>query len=141
MGQDHFPLNIFLADDDIDDCQFFESTLAQVCQEAKLSIVHEGKALLELLSSKSFLPDLIVLDLNMPVMDGYDCMKNIKCNEDYKNIPVVILTTSSYQADIERLALMGANLFLTKPQSYNELKGIVQQIMLVLGIPSYKISV
>lgn len=134
MGVDSFSFKIYLADDDFDDCQFFTNALEQLCKDAKLMTVQNGLAMLDLLASKPLLPDLIVLDLNMPVMDGYDCIKNIKSNDSYKNIPVVILTTSSYETDMERLRKMGADLFITKPNSFQGLHDIVKQIVNLLGI-------
>lgn len=64
-------------------------------------------------------PDLIFLDLNMPVMNVYECLAFIKNAERYKDIPVVIFTTSKNECDIEKRRKMGAELFFTKPSDFD----------------------
>lgn len=129
MGQHASSLNIFLADDDLDDCQFFATALSHVYPQANLRILHNGKAMLEELSSPKLMPDIIVLDLNMPIMDGYECIRNIKRNPQLKAIPTVILTTSNNLSDTLRLKKIGADLFLTKPCSFGELLDVARKII------------
>ena len=118
-------LNIYLADDDLDDCTFFSNALEKAAPGSQLVAVHDGQALLVALRAIKAPPDLIVLDINMPVMDGYDCMRNLKADPLLREIPVAVLTTSSAEYDIERLFSLGANLFASKPGTYAGLVALV----------------
>ena len=75
------------------------------------------------------MPALIVLDLNMPELDGRQTLKRLKSNNDFKNIPVVIVTTSSNKADIDICTRLGASLYLVKPDSHAEWQHIVKQFI------------
>ena len=96
------PLNILLADDDTDDCIFFENALKEICIETNLAIVHDGEQLLKYLlenSSRALAIDVIFLDLNMPRKNGFESLAEIKENDNLKHIPVVMFSTS-YPRDL-----------------------------------------
>lgn len=73
-------------------------------------------------------PDLVLLDLNMPRKGGYEVLREMKADDDLKSIPVVVLTTSSSDEDIEKSYRLGANNFITKAKGFAELAKIVQTI-------------
>ncbi len=74
------------------------------------------------------LPDMIFLDLNMPFKDGKQCLSELKSDGKFQHIPVIIYSTSSYMRDIENAYNQGANLYVIKPNTCNELKKIMKKI-------------
>ena len=87
-----------LADDDRDDIELFQSAVKECSLNIKVSLSKNGQMLLELLE-KETIPDFIVLDLNMPGISGYDCLKAIRKNQKYNNVVIMILSTSSSEKD------------------------------------------
>ena len=88
-------LNILLADDDTDDCIFFENALGELLLSTNLTTVHDGEQLMLLLtknSTENF--DVLFLDLNMPRKNGITCLDEIKHTDKLKSIPVIIFSTS-----------------------------------------------
>lgn len=121
--------NIFLADDDADDREFFADALKEVNQDAVLIESRDGQELMKLLQSPGTAqPDVIFLDLNMPGKSGYQCLEEIRSDNNLKDNIVVIFTTSSLDEDIERLYKMGASLFITKPTDFRKLKELIQKV-------------
>src|SRR5690349_6973227 len=108
-------LTFFLVDDDIDDASLFQETLSNVNSAIRFAHAADGQEALDQLLSKSISPDLIFLDLNMPRMDGKQCLALIKQEDELKDIPVIMYTTSSQSQDIEETMLKGAVCFITKP--------------------------
>jgi CheY-like chemotaxis protein len=122
------PLTFFLVDDDFDDASLFQATLSDVDPTIQFAHAADGQEALDQLLSKSIIPDLIFLDLNMPRMDGKECLALIKQELDLKDIPVIMYTTSSQSQDIEQTMLQGAVCFITKPSSIRELENILSSI-------------
>lgn len=124
------PLNIALADDDEDDRTFFGDALEGVALQAKLSLFKNGEELMDFLKlPKITLPNLIFLDLNMPVKDGMECLREIRQNPKLKNISVAIYSTSSSEKDIEDTFLGGANIYIRKPSSFTQLRETVERVL------------
>ncbi|MCX6351069.1 MAG: response regulator [Bacteroidetes bacterium] len=83
------PLNILLADDDIDDCRFFKQALEALPNTSTFAEVHDGDELLNYLQkNEEQLPDVLFLDINMPRKNGFECLVEIKKNEKTKVLPV-----------------------------------------------------
>lgn len=123
-------LNVFLADDDSDDRTFFSDALREIPIQTKISEFNNGVDLMaELLSNTAEQPDVIFLDLKMPMMDGFECLADIRDLEQYKNTPVIIYSTSYHPKEIDRLNEMGASLYLQKPSSYNQLKTLLHKCL------------
>jgi len=122
---------VLYADDDADD----RTWVAEACKEVNCSLdihfVENGKEVLSYLShlSPDQLPSLIVLDLNMPEMDGRQTLQKIKSVSAYQNIPVAIVTTSSNKMDREVCQKLGASLYLTKPDSHSEWRNIINELV------------
>src|SRR5690348_8038759 len=111
-----------LIDDDLDDQEIFTLALEKVDNEYRCIIANNGYEGLKYLSNKSnILPDYIFLDLNMPLMNGKECLIEIKKHSHLKHIPVIIYSTSSLQDDIIQTRKLGASDFITKPSSIPEL--------------------
>ena len=120
--------NIFLADDDADDREFFADALKEVKEDAVLTASKDGKELMELLRKPGQQPDIIFLDLNMPGKTGYQCLEEIRKDKNLKDNIVVIFSTSSLQEDVDMLYKMGANLFITKPTNFSRLTELIQKV-------------
>ena len=92
---------LLYAEDDQDDFDFLKDALYQVTDKYELHHSHNGAEVLSYLESADKLPCLVVLDLNMPVMNGKEVLKWLKEHDQYKNIPVMIFTTSSREEDVK----------------------------------------
>ena len=130
------PIRIVVADDDADDRMLIEEALEESRLSNPVDFCVDGLDLLEYLNregkwaelAKEPLPGLILLDLNMPRMDGRTALSRIKDDERFKRIPVVILTTSKSEEDIVRTYGLGVNSFITKPVTFDGLVSIVQAL-------------
>jgi CheY-like chemotaxis protein len=119
-------LNILLADDDIDDCLFFRDALEELDIAASLTTVNDGVQLMKYLEQKQDpLPDIIYLDLNMPLKNGYECLAEIKKNEGLKHVPVIIYSTCYDKAIADKLYNDGAHYYIQKPAAFQDLKAIL----------------
>lgn len=122
-----FKKKFLLADDDADDASLFCEALNLVAPVMECITVENGLELFELLSNHTTgKPDVIFLDINMPVMNGWECLRTLKKNSDYKSIPAIMYSTSSAKKDIELAYSLGAFLFVTKPEDFMELSKILE---------------
>ena len=122
--------NVYIADDDIDDIEFFAEALYQVDKTAVLTNGKNGVELLKkLLYPEPPTPDIIFLDINMPLMNGLECLKEIKQHLHLKHIPIVMYTTSALTSTIELAYRLGANLLVEKPAEFDKLKNILSSIL------------
>jgi CheY-like chemotaxis protein len=120
---------LLIAEDDIDDQLLLESVFEELKLLYKLVFVENGiEALAYLEENSKKLPSLIILDLNMPKKDGRETLIEIKSNDSWCSIPIIIFTTSDSEVDIAYSYKHGTNAFITKPLSFRELKGIVESI-------------
>ncbi|WP_298740013.1 response regulator [uncultured Chitinophaga sp.] len=118
-----------LVDDDLDDTFLFEEMLQQVSPTVTFQNAINGKeALDKLRAADTQLPDVIFLDLNMPRMDGRQCLSELKNDPALQHIPVVIYTTSAHPKDISQTMQNGAACFITKPTDTCELHNILTMI-------------
>lgn len=120
---------IIIADDDDDDRDLFKEAIDEMGAEALVSTACDGEELMKLLSkTEGTPPDIIFLDLNMPRMNGHQCLAEIRKNSKMSSIPVVIYSTSSSREQIEATYKAGATLYISKPDSFNDLKKIIKKI-------------
>lgn len=119
---------ILLVDDDADDQLFFCDALQEVSPMISCELANNGKEALTILS---FLPHprLIFLDLNMPVMNGLDCLKEIRRNDKLDHIPVIIFTTTNEFTAVKRAHELGANAFLKKPNDFNTILNKLRHLL------------
>lgn len=118
---------ILYIDDDSDDCIFLKSSLEDAGTTAKLVCASNGEEAVQYLNSvaPASLPNLIVLDLNMPRWDGRRTLHYLKSQPHLAAIPVVILSTSESKVDKEACAALGAASYFKKPFRYDEYKSII----------------
>jgi len=120
-----------IAEDDPDDQLLIRDALEQNgISEQDISFVDDGQELLLALERGGQNPDVILLDLNMPRVDGRQALKEIKSNEALKHIPVIIFTTSSSEEDVRLTYQTGGNTFFTKPSSFDDLVSTMALIKL-----------
>ena len=129
----HQKCKILIAEDDADDRLLIEDAFTECDLTNELEFVVDGVDLLDHLNRRGKyadlegepLPNLILLDLNMPRMDGRTALKQIKTSPELCKIPVVVLTTSKAQEDIVRTYGLGVNSFITKPVTFEKLVDVV----------------
>lgn len=122
--------SIFLADDDTDDCIIFGEALKELNEATELTVSFDGVELMNILDETVPPPPYVIfLDLNMPRKNGFESLSEIRQNDRYKDIPVVILTTASNPEIIEKTFHLGANYFVKKPSSYSKLKDAIKTVL------------
>src|ERR1700722_14334174 len=115
------PVHIVLVEDDHEDAELFGSVLRESNPLHKLDVMADAEVFLEHLAVGLPLPDIIVMDLNLPKIHGHDLLKSLKNNELYRDVPVLILTTSSAAEDRDYSKALGALDFFVKPNTLKEL--------------------
>jgi len=125
-------LNLWLADDDEDDCIFFKEALEELPIDSTLVTVNNGDELMHALITKSApLPDVLFLDLNMPRKTGFECLTEIKLNQNLKSLPVIIYSTSLDMEVVNLLYEKGAHHYIRKPGEFSELKKVILEVLTV----------
>ena len=119
----------FIVDDDPDDRESIRDAFLANKHQQDYVFMKNGEQLIgHFTETPSKLPSLILLDLNMPGKDGRDVLKEMKTHKDFNLIPIIVITTSSSAKDREVSYKLGANCFLTKPNSFQELVEITDSI-------------
>lgn len=122
-------VRILLVDDDIDDRDIFCEAINEIAPIVACDYATNGKdALVQLASAQPALPDLIFLDINLPVINGWQCLSTLKQTESLRRIPVIMYSTSSYDRDKQMAKELGALTFLSKPSDFEELKSILTKV-------------
>jgi CheY-like chemotaxis protein len=130
------PIEILMADDDPEDRLLVLDAWEESRVANSLSFVEDGEELMDYLYRQGKydslngkpLPDLILLDLNMPKKDGREALKEIKADPKLRRIPVIVLTTSKEEADILKTYDLGANSFIKKPVTFESLVEVVRTL-------------
>lgn len=127
-------IRILVADDDADDRMLIADAFDEASLSNPVDFVEDGVELLDYLHRRGKyedkktedMPGIILLDLNMPRMDGRTALKEIRADEELRKIPIVVLTTSKSEEDILRTYDLGVNSFITKPVTFDGLVQVVQ---------------
>lgn len=123
---------VLIVDDDADDREILrDAFMAKHKDDREYVFIETGDHLLEYLETNEALPALVMLDLNMPGKDGREALKEIKASERWRSIPTIIFTTSGSQKDKDMSYRLGANCFITKPDTFNKL---VEMVTCITGI-------
>ncbi len=133
MNKKEGPVKILLIDDDQGDIEFTRDILSESKINLSITSVESGEEALRYLQKQgpfvdSETPDLILLDLNMPKMNGIETLQAIKREHKLKKLPVIILTTSEDDDDIARTYLLGASSFITKPVDCEQFEQAIKSI-------------
>ena len=121
--------NVILAEDDEEDVHLFNTILSELNQDILVTVAADGILLMTFLKQAITLPEMIFLDLNMPHKNGFECLSEIKSNERWNSIKIVILSTSSPPQQIENAYKGGADLYLAKPVSYTQFKKMMEKCL------------
>ncbi len=127
---------ILVAEDDIDDRFLLETAFAEKGYNEKLTFVENGIELIDFLNNQlsengqqtGNLPRFILLDLNMPKKDGREALKEIKQDQRFKKIPVIVFTTNKNENEIRRCYELGANTYVVKPVGFESLLETIEDI-------------
>jgi CheY-like chemotaxis protein len=130
------PITILMADDDEDDRMLAQKALRGSRLANEMRFVTDGEELMRYLRQEPPFgmgadaprPGIILLDLNMPKMDGREALSAIKTDPELRHIPVVVLTTSGAEEDIVRTYDLGVNSFITKPVTFEGLIQVMQTL-------------
>lgn len=124
-------LNILLVEDDQDDVELMQDALRDNNVAFTMDIVRQGDKVIPFLKMCKNFPNVILLDLNLPKMHGREVLSRIKLSDDFKHIPVAILTTSSSAAEKEFCLSAGATDFLTKPSTVEGFNKTIRAILTI----------
>jgi CheY-like chemotaxis protein len=127
------PVRILVVDDDPGDVLMIEEALADSDVDKVIDVVGDGQEAMEFLRREgrhvdARRPDVILLDLNMPRMDGRQVLGEVKSDEDLRTIPIVVLTTSNADTDIVGSYTLQANAYVTKPIDLDDFNDVVRRI-------------
>jgi CheY-like chemotaxis protein len=124
------PIQIILADDDEDDRLFFEDAFKEITIETNVKFVNDGIELMDHLNKNgNQLPHILFLDLNMPGKNGIECLMEIKQMKQFDDVAIAIYSTSSSEQDIEETLVLGANVYIKKPNDFATLKSILEYVI------------
>jgi CheY-like chemotaxis protein len=122
-------MQCLLVDDDLDDQEIFLMTLEKINKNIKCLTANDGVEALSLLTQNSFVPDYIFLDVNMPKMNGIECLRSIKNIERLNDCKIFMYSTTSETSVLEKSKKLGATDFIVKPASPALLKETLSEIL------------
>jgi len=126
--------DILLVDDDLDDISLFQEALNEVDSLINFHSARNGAKALEFLHSMpAIAPDLIVLDINMPEMNGWRCLTELKNTPLLQQIPVIMYSTSADKMDQQKASRLGANGIYQKPERFEEIKHLLKTFIRDFG--------
>ncbi len=122
--------SVFLFEDDPDDILLFEDALREVDRTAKLTATRDSEVGLHMLHDPAQpLPDVLVLDINMPVLNGLDCLVELRKQERTRKLPVIMLSTNQHHAVMKEAYEKGVNHYIPKPSRFEDLKAAISVII------------
>jgi CheY-like chemotaxis protein len=125
------PLDILLVEDDIDDVDLLKDALLENNVAYQMEVIMEGDKVFNYLTNVNTLPEIIVMDLNLPKTDGKEILQEIKSSFPLVEIPIVVLTTSSSKEDIDYCTRMGISKFITKPATIDGWNSTIDSIITI----------
>lgn len=123
----HYKWNLLIAEDDDDDYFIFEMALQETNCLYKSVRAENGEILLSIL--KEHIPDILFIDIQMPCKDGHQCIKEIRADRRYDELPIIVYSSRSDLANIERCYRAGSNFFVIKPDRLNDLTSVLRHLL------------
>ncbi|MBI5248505.1 MAG: response regulator [Desulfomonile tiedjei] len=137
------PVTILLVEDDPGHARLIEKNLKREKVANKLVIVRNGKEATDYLFGEGMYSDferpstlLVLLDLNLPVMNGFQVLQRVKSNDKTKGIPVIVLTSADDKGDVVRCYDLGCNVFMTKPVNYEKFCETIRNLAVIMSVIS-----
>lgn len=121
--------NVLLIDDDADDHEIFLEAVKEIDRSVQCISMFDGENALEGLRGKTIAPDLIILDTNLPKMNGLQILSELKNSSDLKHIPVIMYSTFFSDRDVEELTKLGASYNLRKPSRFEDFRNAISYIL------------
>ena len=144
MGGMSKTIHVLMVEDDPGDVMLTQETLKESKLAVDMTVVDDGEKALQYLRKQgpyknALRPDLVLLDLNLPKVGGHEVLRQVKADADLRAIPVVIVTTSDAEADIQSSYGLGANCYVTKPIGLQQFAKVVRAIeqfwMTIVALP------
>lgn len=121
--------HLLYIDDDEDDQEIFQMAITEINGSIHCITANNASEALQKLINAEWKPEVIFLDLNMPVMDGQEFLQEVRKRNELKDIPVIIWSTSSHPSIAQLLKEMGAHDFITKPDSYPQIVRVLESLL------------
>ena len=118
--------DVVIADDDTDDFKFLSSAIAELELTVVITRAENGEVLIKVLNER--LPDILFLDILMPIKDGKECLKEIRSNKRFDSLPIIMYTSLRDLETIEFCYREGSNLYICKPNTYRELLQVLKRL-------------
>ena len=118
-----------MIEDDADDVELLQEALTENGVDFEMTVIKDGNAALTHFKEEGPLPDIVVMDFNLPKVHGRDVVREIRSNERYKSVPVLILSTSSSSMDINYAYEAGANNYMVKPATLEAINATIAVIV------------
>jgi DNA-binding response OmpR family regulator len=129
----HKKLRIVLIEDDTDDVELLQDALNNHNVSYTMSVLKDGSAAANFCETADYLPDIIIMDFNLPRVHGREVVNLIRCKKKFANVPILILSTSSSKEDIAFAYKAGADKYLIKPATLDSIKETVRTIVQLAG--------
>lgn len=129
-------VSLMLVEDDPGHSRLIQKNLRRAGFANKIQLHTDGQSALDALFTTKHQNEswLVLLDLNLPVLDGYQVLERIKQNEQTQKVPVIILTTTDAPREIERCYALGCNAYISKPIQYEEFTDVIRKLGLFLSV-------
>ncbi|WP_179334551.1 response regulator [Winogradskyella costae] len=121
--------SILLVDDDEDDRLFFEEAIEELNEDISFKSLNNGLEALNYLETCTTLPHALFLDINMPIIDGPKCLERLRSNTNYDALVIFMYSTSNIPDTISQLQAAGADFYIRKPISFNDLKQLIKKAL------------
>ncbi|MDB5200622.1 MAG: response regulator receiver protein [Ferruginibacter sp.] len=122
-------LHIMLVDDDAEDREIFEEAIREVNPEIRLSTISSCEDVIDELMKPAKKPDLVILDLNMPKKNGFECLEELREIDELAAVPVMVYSTTANAEQVTRAYEKKANMYLQKPSSFEGIKALITMIL------------
>lgn len=122
-------LTIFYTDDDREDLEFFKEIVDMIDESVDVVTLRDGHALMDALHNPPPTPHCVFLDINMPGMNGFETLRQVRSSEQHKELPIVMFSTSGDDTAIERSRELGANFYVQKSGIFEQLKRSIEHTL------------